>query len=358
MGYNMLDLLYTEALKKKSSINLSVDEIFEKKIDIKSEWNSKKIEPSEFDFILAAGDGSFNKKKFIGFNFYAVGAETLVYTPHAETSRIETIETVEVDIMSHQYFIEDRLRNMMATFEIKTATKSFEEYDIDYYMDDGSILGDLIRPIPTEKNIPIEYKNSILRSIHDNINTNIFSINLKEEFKDLLENEEIDENTLLTFLENLEHLIALKYLLNNKEKIIAVSKTSTSNDIFHGNVPDIALFDRFTKDEGYSNPYYKKVTNEVKHDFPIEDDFFKNMWFTVFFVRLENNKNVIKIELPYYAKEEEIENIISILKSNATDGYPFLLKKAHNDVVIKNKDINSLSQIIEFIDKSGREMLN
>ena len=44
MGYNMLDLLYTEALKKKSSINLKVDDIFEKKIDIKSEWNSKKIE--------------------------------------------------------------------------------------------------------------------------------------------------------------------------------------------------------------------------------------------------------------------------------------------------------------------------
>ena len=358
MGYNMLDLLYTETLNKKSSINQRIDEIFEKKIDIKSEWNNKKIEPTKFDFILAAGDGSFNKKKFIGFNFYAVGAETLVYTPHAETSRIKTIETVEVDIMPHQYYIEDRLRNMMSTFEIKTAVKSFDEYDIDYYMDDGSILGDLIRPIPTEKNIPLAYKNNILRSIYDNINDDISSIKLKEEFKDLFENEEIDENALLTFLENLEHLMTLKYLLNNKEKIIAVSKTSTSNDIFHGNVPDIAIFDRFTKDEGYSKPYYKKVTNEVKHDFPIEDNFFKNLWFTIFFVRLENNKNVIKIELPYYAKDDEIENIISILKSNATDGYPFLLKKAHHDVVIKNKDITNLSQIIELLDKSGREMLD
>lgn len=358
MGYNMLDLLYTEALKKKSSINLLVDEIFDKKIDIKSAWNSKKIITSESNFILAAGDGSFNKKNFIGFNFYAVGAETLVYTPNNETSRIKTIETVELDIMPHQYFIEDRLRNMMATSEIKTAIKSFDEFDIDFYMDDGSILGDLIRPIPIENNIPITYKTNILRKIQEKMNDNILSMKLQEEFKDLLENEDIDENTLLTFLENLEHLMVLKYLLNNKEKIIAVSKTSTSNDIFHGNVPDIAIFDRFTKDEGYSKPYYKKVTNEVKHDFPIENDFFKNLWFTIFFVRLEKNKNVIKIELPYYAKDDEIENIISILKSNATDGYPFLLKKAHYDVVIKNKDITSLSQIIEFLDKSGREMLD
>ena len=354
----MLDLLYTEALKKKSSINLIVDEIFDKKLDIESVWNSKKITSDESNFILAAGDGSFNKKKFIGFNFYAVGAETLVYTPKDKTSKIKTIETVEVDIMPHQYFIDDRLRNMMAIFEIKTAMKSFDEYDIDFYMDDGSILGNLIRPIPIDKNIPIAQKTKILRKISEKMNDNISSIELKEEFRDMLENEENDKNAFLTFLENLEHLIALKYLLNNKEKIIAVSKTSTSNDIFHGNVPDIAIFDRFTKEEGYSKPYYKKVTNEVKHDFPIEDNFFKNLWFTIFFVRLENNKNVIKIELPYYAKDDEIENIISILKSNATDGYPFLLKKAHNDVVIKNKDITSLSQIIEFIDKSGREMLD
>ena len=76
------------------------------------------------------------------------------------------------------------------------------------------------------------------------------------------------------------------------------------------------------------------------------------------FARLENNKNIIKIELPFYALEDEIRDILYIIKSNSTEGYPFLLKRAHNDVIIKNKDIKSLSQIIEFTDKSGREMLD
>lgn len=353
----MLDLLYTEALKKKNSINHIADEILDKKIDIESMWNSKKISPSTTNYTLAGGDGSFNKKKFLKFIFYAVGAETLVYTPNDTSSRIKTIESVEVDIMLHQYFLEDRLRNMMATFEIKTANKAFNDYNIDYYMEDGSILGDLIRPIPVEKNIPIHYKMDIMRKIKET-EFNISPLKLKEEYEELIENEKIDENSLLSFLENLEHLLLLKNLLNNKEKLIAISKTSTSNDIFHGNVPDIAIFDSFTKKEGYSKPYYKKVTNEVKHDFLIEDSFFKELWFTIFFARLEDNKNIIKIELPYYVEENEIENILSILKSNATDGYPFLLKKAHNDVVIKNKDMASLSHIIEFIDKSGREMLD
>lgn len=353
----MLDILYTEALKKKNSINSIADEIFDKKIDVESEWNSKKITPSDINYTLAGGDGSFNKKKFLKFVFYAVGAETLVYTPKDDESRIKTIESVEVDIMPHQYFLEDRLRNMMATFEIKTAIKSFDEYDIDYYMDDGSILGDLIRPMPIEKNIPVHYKMDIIRKIQEN-DFSISAMEIMDEYKELIDNEKIDENVLLSFLENLEHLLVLKNLLNNKEKIIAISKTSTSNDIFHGNVPDIAIFDSFSKKEGYSEPYYKKVTNEVKHDFPIEDRFFKELWFTIFFARLEDNKNVIKIELPYYAKEDEIKNILSIIKSNSTEGYPFLLKKAHNEVIIKNKDITSLSQIIEFIDKSGREMLD
>ena len=46
----------------------------------------------------------------------------------------------------------------MSIFEIKTAIKTFNDFDIDYYMDDGSILGDLIRPIPVEKSISQEYK--------------------------------------------------------------------------------------------------------------------------------------------------------------------------------------------------------
>ena len=149
----------------------------------------------------------------------------------------------------------------------------------------------------------------------------------------------------------------MKELLNHKEKIIAVSKTSTSNDIFHANVPDMAIFDRLTQGEGHSKPYYKKVDSEVKRDFPIGNTFFRDLWFTIFFVRLEKNCNILKIELPYYAVEEDIQNIIGILKSNSTDGYPYLLKKAHKDVVIRHKDMESLSNIIEFLEKSGREML-
>jgi len=50
--------------------------------------------------------------------------------------------------------------------------------------------------------------------------------------------------------------------------------------------------------------------------------------------------------------------IISIIKRDAVEGYPYLLKKAHQDVIIRHKDINDLSKILGLYEKTGREMLN
>ncbi len=72
---------------------------------------------------------------------------------------------------------------------------------------------------------------------------------------------------------------------------------------------------------------------------------------------LENHKNILKFELPYEANEEQIKHILSVIKSNSAEGYPLLLKKAHNDVVIRKVDLDRLSKIIGFMEKSGREML-
>ena len=361
----MLDSLYTEAIRKKNQLNEDIEEIFDGEIDIKSNWFDEKIIPSDSKMVLAAGDGSFNKKKFMGFNFYAVAAESLIYNPNDEDSRLKTIESIELDILPRKSFVDDRLRNMMSIFELKTALKSFKNHNIDYYMDDGSILGDLIRPIPIENKIPSHFNKNIINMINDRLQKEIESDELKissfkfkEEFNELFEAENVDEYALTTYLENLENLISLRNLLRYNEKIIAISKTSTSTDLFHANVPDMAILDRFTRGEGFTKPIYKKVTNEVKRDFPIANEFFRGLWFTIFFTRLENNKNIIKIELPFYATKEDIRKILSVIKSNSTEGYPFLLKRAHRDVVIKHKDIESLSTIIEFLDKSGREMLD
>ena len=44
--------------------------------------------------------------------------------------------------------------------------------------------------------------------------------------------------------------------------------------------------------------------------------------------------------------QDKIREILSVLKSNSTEGYPFLLKKAHNDVVISNLNGKQIVKVI------------
>ena len=90
--------------------------------------------------------------------------------------------------------LEDRLRNMMSIFEKKTAIKTFNEFEIDYYLDDGSLLGDLIRPIPGDKSISSENKEIIVDIVKDRLykeiesnEVQISSFKYKEEFKELFD---------------------------------------------------------------------------------------------------------------------------------------------------------------------------
>ena len=61
----------------------------------------------------------------------------------------------------------------MGIFEIKNALKAFEEHDVNLFLFDGSILGNLIRPSPLEKRLPSEVKrkdkNQIFTSIRRRI---------------------------------------------------------------------------------------------------------------------------------------------------------------------------------------------
>ena len=425
----MLESLYTEAIKKKGTIHDKIKEYDNPNFKVSDFWNDEEIHLCDDDLIIAAGDGSKNEKKLLSFYFYAISAESLIYN-----KRLSKIESSDINTMSHGKFAKDRIRNYMGLFEVKNALKAIKTFDVDYYLYDGSLLGDLIRPSPIENEIPqsirydildlaedklnkeiksienhdvkiysnelghdlkddfesiqknnINKKNTIKNTIKNNININkkndikMNSINQNNSIannisvnnnsiteKDSINNKDtIDESFTLenveNYLENIEKLLALANLLKYKDKIIAISKTSIANDYFKSNIPDMAIFDKYIDNQvtGYSYPpkYSPDKDNQLKREFPVENEFFKSLIFTIFYVRLEKNKNILKIELPYKANEERIKEIIGIISKDCTDGYPYLLKKAHHDVVIKKNDIEQLSNIIGIYEKSGREML-
>nr|WP_319373287.1 DNA double-strand break repair nuclease NurA [uncultured Methanobacterium sp.] len=353
----MLDSLYEKALKKRDNIHQKLEGIEYSRVDASPQWIDYPIAESGLDVNIGAGDGSINKRKFLPFIFYAIDAEGIIHSPEG----LKKIESSEIDIISHHKYVEDRLRSYMGIFEIKNALKMFNQHDVDFFLFDGSILGNLIRPFPIEKELEEQVKEIIREKYLPLLEEKLMNSSDVEitssKFVSKISNEFKDDTEAMIYLENLENLLVISDLMKENKKIVAISKTSTSTEYFNRKIPDIAIFDMHSKKQGYSKPRYSNVS-EIKRDFPVRNNFLKSLTFTIFYARLDDHKNILKFELPYHATEGDIKDLLKSIKNISAEGYPLLLKKAHNDVVIRKNDLENLSKIMGFMEKSGREMLN
>lgn len=207
----MLESLYTEAIKKKGTIHDKIKEYDNPNFKVSNFWNDEEIHLCDDDLIIAAGDGSKNEKKLLSFYFYAISAESLIYN-----KRLSKIESSDINTMSHGKFAKDRIRNYMGLFEVKNALKAIKTFDVDYYLYDGSLLGDLIRPSPIENEIPQSIRYDILDLAEDKLNKEIKSIenhdvkiysnelghDLKDDFESIQKNNINKKNTIKNTIKN------------------------------------------------------------------------------------------------------------------------------------------------------------
>ena len=220
-------------------------------------------------------------------------------------------------------------------------------------------------------NVGLDYYNRI-GHIKKYVQSKIESEN-DEELKDFdYEKHELDIRDYYT---SLELLACITYLINNySEKIICISKTSRTNNIFEENIPDSAVIEYFTTEPGYTNPHTtgnEKLVRPLNQnrftsiEYPLYNkEIFKYRYVTLF-ARLESKKHVIKVEIPLKDDRNEekiVNNISDILEDLYTcsiNGYPYILKKVHDNVVITNKFMDRVELSYEFKNKiKGREVLS
>ena len=352
----MLKSLYIKALNNRRYIQPEPEKNSD--FSLEGKWFDKPFAKSNKDFSIAAGDGSFNIKKFLMFNYCPVSAEALIYD-----GDLKSIEQSEIFEMEHVPFIKELIPNYMSVFELKCCLKAINEYDVDYYLFDGSIFGDLQNHYPKGAKQPEDLKEKldggVLKYFTDTVND---LSNLDLSFPRIKKkiyahpSKELDEVYDL-YLSSIEKLLVLREVLKNNKKVISISKTSSNNDLFHSNAPDIGILDQFTQKQGISDIIRKKVESSIAVPFPVFNEFFSKLWFTIFYVRLEENKNILKVELPYWAEDDEVTEIIEIIKRDSAEGYPYLLNKAHNDVIITNKHVDELLKISRIYETTNREQL-
>ncbi|MEN4006491.1 MAG: DNA double-strand break repair nuclease NurA [Methanobacteriaceae archaeon] len=363
----MLDSLYEKALKKKDALYNKLKTDFENiKIDPGNFWIDMHIGERKNDIVISGGDGSRNWKEFLGFVVYAINTECLIY----DGKNLQKVECCDIDVINPYKYVKNRLETYMSIYEIKSSLKALKDFNVDLTLFDGSLLGKIIRPSPMENTLPewikneirLKYLNKIEKSLENELDLQIISPKLFSSM-DIFGENIVDS---IIYLESLENLLTTKYLLKEAEKkgkdVVSISKTSTRTDYpFNSNIPDMAIFDRFSKKQGYSKPLYLNASDRmIKRIFPIYDKYFKDLTFTIFYARFDDFKNILKFELPYRATEEDIILILESLKGICAEGYPYLLKKAHNDVVLQNRDMKNILRMMGFHDpdlKTGREML-
>ncbi|HIH62292.1 MAG TPA: DNA double-strand break repair nuclease NurA [Methanobacteriales archaeon] len=84
----------------------------------------------------------------------------------------------------------------------------------------------------------------------------------------------------------------------------------------------------------------------MKLKFPVLDAFFKSLEFTVFYARFEDDKGVLKFEVPQRVSMGRIEDYLENMMSSSVDGYHYLLRRVKDDVRITEDDMDVISGMI------------
>jgi NurA-like 5'-3' nuclease len=348
----MLEDLLEVIAKRKEEVSKKLEELEKERKEIKPSWKDLTIEEAKGKKV-AAGDSSINWIDFRTFTIYAVASQLFYFD-----GKMENIKACDVDILWPCTRSEERLRFYMHIFETKAYLQAVKKFNPDYILLDGSLIGMLIRPFPSTFEPPIEVKREIeekfMKILENNLENEI-EIFSKRLWPDVEEKFPEFKVEAICYLEYLEHLLSIyKLLTTAQDKLIAIAKTSRATDYFNLGIPDMAIFEKYSKKEGFSQPL---LIGNIKWKFPILDEEIKKFHFTIFYSRLEERKNILKFEVPKEIDEKEVKEILENMKAISTNGYPYLLKKAHSEVIIRKKDMEHLARAFGLVEKVGREML-
>ncbi len=379
----MIDKLYEKTIENRKQINDYFNEI-PSHIDtdrVKDSYNEYTFDKQNQDKIFAALDGSSNSKKYMACFIYALSSQSIVSRPKKDVSKESQAGDVNLISTIHDDHINSLLSNRMAILELKSTIDTLQNNpDLDYMLIDGDITGKLrnLRIRNELDDYSKEYLKNETRSILASLENHDFEIentafNRKNkvlyELKDRIEKfDNTNEKTIMDYFEKLELLTCIYYLVREyQDKIIGVSKTNSTTKFFNGNIPDAATIEYTCKESGYTiskiEPGVKMIYvdnngKKLQINYPLYNQTLTEQNFTTFFTRLDEDSNVLKIELPYRLEnDKKIIEMLNDLYSISIDGYPYILKKAHDEVVISDGDMLDITRKLGILARTGRDML-
>lgn len=315
-------------------------------------------------------DGSVNNINYVSKVLYSTSSHAIYYNGEG-IDRLAAINKTEV--LPNMAGIQNVFSKQMALMELKTILHAIHTTPAaKYVLVDGdlySMIDHINRNVPyLSRKDPFikEYTTKVVEEEENNFEAAIPSIS--SILSDVAGYPADPVQTTLYF-QMIRELCVLKNLLSNySDKIVSISKTSRTKSLYnHTYLSDMALINMYCDNAGFSQEVFKDDLEFNSHlerktiqNYPVYHDFFRDLTFTNRFVRLTDKGSVIKIQLPGHPNAYEFMKIFETLLSHATldTGYPFLLKRVHDEVKISSKDMKTISRILGLnYDHKERHML-
>ena len=128
--------------------------------------------------------------------------------------------------------------------------------------------------------------------------------------------------------------------LMNQKGLLFVSKKSYSNITLRGSLGDMFYFNRISAKAGFSQPFADRSG------------------VTVSYVRLSPDAPCLKLEIPGRVGEEDIRALMRLMLGTSVDGYPYVLRLAHERGKVSRDEMRSIANLLGLeVEIGGRQVL-
>ncbi len=326
-------VLYTKVIRLREKLKQIRQEMEARSVDFDHERYWRPWRGKEERAEVAAGDGSFNYARRLGF--WLVGATASGVYSGAETG---DVFLGELDIIRIGEMEEDCVRALLQSgskiMETKALSLAADRITGGLVMADGALSG-LLRNYtedmgrariaglaglaPGEEERLFRWVDELAVEMADD-SYGWASWGLKERVFSLEEDRRFAVGMMMGLARKEYLSAAMRLLSENAERMVGVAKTSADCEIIEG-IPDIYLLSVKTRAPGFTEP--KPVDLPGDGDLPA-------LACSSFYARLEEGRGVMKIEV--FSEPEAVDPpvILSRLLATSVAGYPYPLSKAHN----------------------------